>query len=444
MLGRYTPFYGLAFKFVPGINLFRRPTDASFVFGIALAILSGHCLADYVRHGLPQLRPVYGIAVLSVLLGVVGSAIAFSARTGHALHATREVVVASVVMLVAGLILSATRRPSARLMAAGIVTLLAIAELLLWNTASRLNAESRSSYAVLEAPAGGAATGITLLETAIAADHRRGEHPRVEVLGLGGPWQNLAMVRGWEATNGYNPLRIGLYDRLVAPGEENWNVSQRQFPPSFDNYNCPLAQALGLTYLVLGQPLDRLPGLSTPPSADLLLSGPPLWIYRLVGAMPRARVFSRLKVTRSDGRLLVEPLDDCALNVQTTSPRSAVLPKSESPGVVQIESSGPGRVEALATLTVNGLLVLHDIYYPGWIAEIDGRLAPMLRADELFRAVELPAGTHHVVFRFTPFSLVNLRAALNATFGRPNGSPEERSPMPFRWCCRWHKLLEGL
>ena len=49
MLGRYTPFYGLAFKFVPGINLFRRPTDASFVFGIALAILSGQSLADYVR-----------------------------------------------------------------------------------------------------------------------------------------------------------------------------------------------------------------------------------------------------------------------------------------------------------------------------------------------------------------------------------------------------------
>ena len=58
-------------------------------------------------------------------------------------------------------------------------------------------------------------------------------------------------------------------------------------------------------------------------------------------------------------------------------------------GVVQIKSSGPGRVEALATLTVNGQLVLHGIYYPGWIAEIDGRLAPMLRADELFRAFRL-------------------------------------------------------
>ena len=114
----------------------------------------------------------------------------------------------------------------------------------------------------------------------------------MEVLGLGGAWQNLAMVRGWEAINGYNPLRIGLYDRLVSPGEENWDVSQRRFPPSFDNYNSALAQALGLTYLVLGQPLDRIPRLPAPPAAELLLAGPRIWIYRIAGAMPRVSIVS--------------------------------------------------------------------------------------------------------------------------------------------------------
>ena len=39
----------------------------------------------------------------------------------------------------------------------------------------------------------------------------------MEVVGVSGPWQNLAMTRGLEATNGYNPLRIGWYDRLVSP-----------------------------------------------------------------------------------------------------------------------------------------------------------------------------------------------------------------------------------
>src|SRR5258708_11684501 len=79
MLGRYTPFYGLAFRFVPGIDLFRRPTDASFVFGIALAILAGHCLADYVREGLPRLRPLYSAAAVMAWVSYPNPAVLFSA-----------------------------------------------------------------------------------------------------------------------------------------------------------------------------------------------------------------------------------------------------------------------------------------------------------------------------------------------------------------------------
>ena len=58
------------------------------------------------------------------------------------------------------------------------------------------------------------------------------------------------------------------------------------------------------------------------------------------------------------------------------------------------------------------MLALHDVYYPGWVAEIDGRRAPILRADVLFRGLEVPAGHHRVVFQFAPFSLDNLASAL--------------------------------
>jgi uncharacterized membrane protein YfhO len=61
---------------------------------------------------------------------------------------------------------------------------------------------------------------------------------------------------------------------------------------------------------------------------------------------------------------------------------------------------------------MNSLLVLHDLYYPGWSAKIDGKSAPILRAGLLFRAVIVPAGSHRVIFRFDPFSL----AALSALF----------------------------
>jgi hypothetical protein len=376
MLGRYTPLYEFAFRYLPGIDLFRRPTDASFVFGIALALLAGHCLADYVREGLPRFRPLYTVAAVTPLAFIVASALSFSARTGHGLDATRETVVSGAVMLITGLILFGARQRPARLAAAALVTLIAIAELLWWNAASPLNARSWSNYAVLEAPTGSEAAAIGFLDATIAADHRRGDYPRVEVLGLGGPWQNLAMIHGWDATNGYNPLRIGIYDRLVSPGEQSWDIYLRQFPLSFDSYSCALAQTLGLTYLVLGQPLSRSP-VPTPTEADLIFAGPPAWIYRLPGARPRAQF--------SDGS-----------------------------GNVKIDSSRPGRVELMASSTAGGLLVLHDTYYPGWVAQVDGQTVPIRRADTLFRAVELPPGAHRVTFRFVPFSLANLGNALNA------------------------------
>ena len=40
-MGRYSPLYGFAFNYVPGIDLFRRPIDGSFVLVIAIALLVG-------------------------------------------------------------------------------------------------------------------------------------------------------------------------------------------------------------------------------------------------------------------------------------------------------------------------------------------------------------------------------------------------------------------
>jgi hypothetical protein len=50
-----------------------------------------------------------------------------------------------------------------------------------------------------------------------------------------------------------------------------------------------------------------------------------------------------------------------------------------------------------------GWLVLNDPYQPWWRAEIDGRAAPLLRANGIVRAVPVPAGRHRVRFVFRPF-----------------------------------------
>jgi uncharacterized membrane protein YfhO len=70
-----------------------------------------------------------------------------------------------------------------------------------------------------------------------------------------------------------------------------------------------------------------------------------------------------------------------------------------------VTASRPTRVDVRATLDVPGTLVLSSVWHPGWRVEVDGRPAPVLRANGAFCAVGLAAGDHEVVFRFVPAPL---------------------------------------
>jgi hypothetical protein len=424
MLGRYTPAFGWAFQWVPGVDLFRRPIDGSFVFVAALALLVGHLLSDYMRLGLPRGRTAFAVLLAAMMLAVVGSAILFSARTGHAGDALRAALwIAPIPVLVIAALLKAPDAASRRLVATGLVVV-AVAELLWWNVASRLNAEGRHHYAVLETPATAAEIDtLALLERSIGERQRDGDRPRVEIMGVGGAWQNLAMVRGLEAINGYNPLRIGLYDKLIAPGETTYLSEQRKFPASFESYDCALARALGLEYVVLDRPIEEVPNLAKRPVAELLRGGPKLWLYRLKNTMPRLVFTDRVRVADADavssgGALAESPSSDRVLIDDDTPPsRSYSLFGAAQSGLARIVSWRPDRIEIEVESQLGGMLVLHELYYPGWVAEIDGQPARILRADVLFRGVEVPAGRREVVFRFAPLSFANLSRALAMTLG---------------------------
>src|SRR5262249_6737559 len=155
---------------------------------------------------------------------------AFSQRSQHGLASLWQVVKVAPLALALILILARARTARARALAAAAGAAGATGELLWVNTASRLHPGSPNHHSGLEQPTGADAQALSVLEQEIAERHRAGERPRIEVVGVSGPWQNVAMARGLEATNGYNPLRIGSYDRLVSPGETTYVVNQRLFP----------------------------------------------------------------------------------------------------------------------------------------------------------------------------------------------------------------------
>jgi hypothetical protein len=153
--------------------------------------------------------------------------------------------------------------------------------------------------------------------------------------------------------------------------------------------------------------------------------------WELQGVRPRAYFVASAK--RADSH-------DAALQ-ELTNPKFAfeetiVL---EAPVTEQAAASGAGTVRVIdyrsdvVRCDVHaqraGYLTLLDSYYPGWRAYVDGKPAPILRANYAFRAVEVPQGNHRVEFRYRPTSFyagaaissATLLTALCLTFRRRKG-----------------------
>ena len=71
---------------------------------------------------------------------------------------------------------------------------------------------------------------------------------------------------------------------------------------------------------------------------------------------------------------------------------------------VGIVAYGHATVDVEAASKTGGYVVLNDLWHPWWTVEVDGVQAPLLRANVLFRAVEVTPGQHKIRFQFRPFS----------------------------------------
>ena len=256
-LGRYTPFFSVAFDRIPGVSLYRRPADATFILNIGLAFGAGYLLHRYILDGLPgflaQRWVAWGVAAATAIAVavVIGTGLAFSLREGRLATSFAQLGVSAAIGLSGAALLFALRERRSRTFAAALLVLASGGEILWRNAASSLNAEPIDRYGVFASMKPGEAAGIALLRREIAAKTRDGDHPRVEILGLPGPWQNASMALKLENTVGYNPLRIDGYERAVGPGDNAGDPNLRHFPGTFRGYKCKLAALLGLEYLVL-------------------------------------------------------------------------------------------------------------------------------------------------------------------------------------------------
>ena len=174
-----------------------------------------------------------------------------------------------------------------------------------------------------------------------------------------------------------------------------------------------LLRVVGVEYAVLLR-------YSAPAGLELIGAFPnatatPARLYRVRGAMPRAYLAPAaggawLPPGEATIRCMIAPDFDPASQVLLDPAPGAgqvpAAPPAGFSGKARILERQADRVAVETDANQAAWLVLNDSYNTGWKVSLDGKPAPLLRANQMFRAVAVPPGRHQVVFRYRPPALL--------------------------------------
>jgi hypothetical protein len=129
-------------------------------------------------------------------------------------------------------------------------------------------------------------------------------------------------------------------------------------------------------------------------------------VYLNPNAYPRAWVVHQTTFEPHHD-LVFKHLDDPGINLHRTAfietPLRAQLDGNAGAGdSVRFISYEANRMQMDVISDANGLLVLSEIYYPGWRAYVNGKQETILRVDGALRGVMIPSGHSRVELRFVP------------------------------------------
>lgn len=401
-LGDVFPPSNWLLRTLPG-NRFRFAERIGLVFSFAISILAGRG-ADRLLSG-ERGRLWRRLAALALLAAPA----AWHQVAGGDPLARQEATLGLIglALLVVGLLAA---HPRVRLLALA----LAMVSMLSWSArAARALTESGESVGLASgrSRAGEASPGDSgpLREDPVLPEWqgrlaRGDEHGPTRFLCVACPRGNAAFLSGHETPTGYVTLRPRRVEQLVYSRQR---VSEPEADLADTLGRRPgLLDLLGVRYLVIHEG-SVPPGQVEPTPAGVVVSraADGLAVLDRGTQLPRAH-FVRRAIGVGSGedawRLVTAPGFD---------PRRVVVLEGESPGPAaasgepdfapaRVTLHRPERVEVEVDAPAPGWVVLLDRWAAGWSCRVDGLPAPVRRAQYVFRAVAVDAGSHHLRFDY--------------------------------------------
>ncbi len=209
---------------------------------------------------------------------------------------------------------------------------------------------------------------------------------------------NSGMIAGVRSLGGYHPAKLFAFDtirnRLYDPKHPAGRVAN-WLAGAVLVFDGRLPDTIFPRLAELGVDLDRTP----------VIAGSRVY-YRNRSALPRARLVADWALAEGDLATFLDSVqagrEPVALRVRLDAapnpqPAPAVAPL---PAVTFIED-GMNEIVLNAAPPTPAILVLADMWMPGWTVTINGESAPLLKADHALRAVALSAGNHEVRFVYS-------------------------------------------
>ncbi len=210
-------------------------------------------------------------------------------------------------------------------------------------------------------------------------------------------WQpNTAALFGLQDVWGiYNPLVLTHWQGL-------WDNNPGRHTRLYDMYN--------VRFVIVrdGTPLDD--------QYTLAYDAPgPLAVYENPDPLPRAWLVPDAKVLPDEAAVLAalnhpsfEPLHTVLLAQQSDNPPSPAATDESTPSSmsepVSVLAYSPNEIVLAAQAERAGYLVLSEVWFPGWLATVNGEPVPMWRANYTFKALPVPAGDLEIRLWYAPAS----------------------------------------
>jgi hypothetical protein len=194
--------------------------------------------------------------------------------------------------------------------------------------------------------------------------------------------QHTAIQHDLALADGVDPIQLAHYADFLATagGYEDTGYSPG-LPPVLDDASAqPDAARLGL--LNVGHVAAAFPIQAEGLILEEQVGG--TYLYRNEQVLPRAFVVPLSETLAQDEIRLELPLD---------------------PGLARMSTYTANRIVVQTDLAAPALLVLGEVWYPGWRALDDGLEVPIRRVEGTLRGVYLNGGAHSVEFRYTPWSV---------------------------------------